>query len=176
MRLLINFALVACIVGSSLACPETIASMCRCDDSHNGIILKCSHGDGVQAVANLRANQINLGLIQQLDLHNAGLTSIPAGFFSGLFIKKLDLSHNSISEIDQNAFLGMNNVLQELILDHNNLTEIPAKALIPLSALLRLNLSNNSIGNIENIHSLPPLPKVRLILSILFSNLLIFEN
>ncbi|VDN18915.1 unnamed protein product [Gongylonema pulchrum] len=147
-------------VSLSSACPEIISTICRCDDSHHGIVLRCSHSDGAQAVQLLRANQINLGLIQQLELQNSGLHHIPAGFFSGLFIKKLDLSHNSIADIDENGFLGMSSVLQELILHHNNLTRLPAKALVPLSALLRLDLSNNSIGNIEAEDAIPPLSKL----------------
>ncbi|VIO86447.1 Uncharacterized protein BM_BM2769 [Brugia malayi] len=155
-----TFVLFVSIMQTSLACPEIIKSLCRCDDSQNGIILKCSHTDGSQVVYMLKANQINLGLIQQLEMQNCGLKHIPAGFFSGLFIKKLDLSYNSIVDIDENSFLGMNDILQELILHHNNLTQLPSKALTPLSALLRLNLSNNSIGDIEAEHALPPLSKL----------------
>lgn len=155
-----SFILLVSTMRVSLACPEIITSICRCDDSQNGIILKCSHNDGSQVVHMLRANQINLGLIQQLEMQDSGLKHIPAGFFSGLFIKKLDLSYNSIMNINENSFLGMNNVLQELILHHNNLTQLPSKALTPLSALLRLDLSNNSIGDIEAEHAFPPLSKV----------------
>ncbi|VDN04553.1 unnamed protein product [Thelazia callipaeda] len=142
------------------ACPDVVTSICRCDDSQNGIVLKCSNTDGAHIVQTLKANQINLGLIQQLEMQNSGLKQIPAGFFSGLFIKKLDLSHNNIAEVDENGFLGMSSVLQELILHHNNLTKLPAKALIPLSALLRIDLSNNSIGDIEAEHALPPISKL----------------
>uniref|UniRef100_A0A1I8EC71 Leucine Rich Repeat family protein n=1 Tax=Wuchereria bancrofti TaxID=6293 RepID=A0A1I8EC71_WUCBA len=155
-----TFVLFVSIMQTSLACPEIITSICRCDDSQNGIILQCSHTDGSQVVYMLKANQINLGLIQQLEMQDSGLKHIPAGFFSGLFIKKLDLSYNSIVDIDENSFLGMNDVLQELMLHHNNLTQLPSKALTPLSALLRLNLSNNSIGDIEAEHAFPPLSKL----------------
>uniref|UniRef100_A0A1I7W4D7 Leucine Rich Repeat family protein n=1 Tax=Loa loa TaxID=7209 RepID=A0A1I7W4D7_LOALO len=155
-----SFVLFVSTMRVSLACPEIISSICRCDDSQNGIILKCSHVDGSQAVYMLKANQINLGLIQQLEMQDSGLKHIPAGFFSGLFIKKLDLSYNSITDIDENSFLEMNDILQELILHHNNLTQLPSKALTPLSALLRLDLSNNSIGDIEAEHAFPPLSKL----------------
>ncbi|VDK82483.1 unnamed protein product [Onchocerca ochengi] len=155
-----NFILFISTLQVSLACPEIVTSICHCDDSQNGIILKCSHTDGSQVVRMLRANQINLGLVQQLEMQDSGLKDIPAGFFSGLFIKRLDLSYNSITNIDENSFLGMNNVLQELILHHNNLTQLPSKALTPLSALLRLDLSNNSIGDIEAEHAFPPLSKL----------------
>lgn len=162
-----SFVLFVSAMRFSLACPEIIRSICGCEDSQNGIILKCSHTDGSQIVYMLRANQINLGLIQQLEMKHSGLKHIPAGFFSGLFIKKLDLSYNNITDIDENSFLGMNSVLQELILHHNNLTQLPSKALTPLSALLRLDLSNNSIGDIEAEHAFPQLSKVRSSLLIL---------
>ncbi|VDO41695.1 unnamed protein product [Onchocerca flexuosa] len=155
-----SFILFISTLQVSLACPQIVTSICHCVDSQNGIILKCSHTDGSQVVRMLRANQINLGLVQQLEMQDSGLKDIPAGFFSGLFIKKLDLSYNSITDIDENSFLGMNNVLQELILHHNNLTQLPSKALTPLSALLRLDLSNNSIGDIEAEHAFPPLSKL----------------
>ncbi|VBB31531.1 unnamed protein product [Acanthocheilonema viteae] len=155
-----SFVLFVSTMRISLACPEIITSICGCEDSQNGIILQCSHTDGSQIVNMLRANQINLGLIQQLEMKQSGLKHIPAGFFSGLFIKKLDLSYNNITDIDENSFLGMNNILQELILHHNNLTRLPSKALAPLSALLRLDLSNNSIGDIEAEHAFPPLSKL----------------
>ncbi|CAG9533483.1 unnamed protein product [Cercopithifilaria johnstoni] len=155
-----SFVLFVSTMRISLACPEIITSICGCEDSQNGIILKCSQSNGSQVVYMLRANQINLGLIQQLEMKHSGLKHIPAGFFSALFIKKLDLSYNSITDIDENSFLGMNNVLQELILHHNNLTQLPSKALTPLSALLRLDLSNNSIGDIEAEHAFPKLSKL----------------
>ncbi|VDK72945.1 unnamed protein product [Litomosoides sigmodontis] len=155
-----SFILLVSTMRLSLACPDAITSICRCGDSQNGIILKCSHTDGSQVAHMLRGNQVNLGLIQQLEMKHSGLTRIPAGFFSGLFIKKLDLSYNSITDIEENSFLGMNNVLQELILHHNNLTRLPSKALTPLSALLRLDLSNNSIGDIEADYAFPPLSEL----------------
>lgn len=160
-----RFVLFVSTMRLSLACPDVITSICRCEDSQNGIILKCSHTNGSHVAYTLRGNQINLGLIQQLEMKHSRLKHIPAGFFSGLFIKKLDLSYNGITDIDENSFLGMNSVLQELILHHNNLTRLPSKALTPLSALLRLDLSNNSIGDIEAEHAFPPLPEVHFCLS-----------
>ncbi|KHN82694.1 Leucine-rich repeat-containing protein 15 [Toxocara canis] len=142
------------------ACPQYVAAVCRCEELHNGVSLNCSSSDGVPTIELLRANQANLGLIQQLTVQNAQLTRLPAGFFSGLYIKKLDLSHNRLYEIHPNAFLGMNNVLQELRLNHNNLTVLPATALIPLTTLLRLDLSNNSIGDLQPENALPSLPKL----------------
>lgn len=50
----------------------------------------------------------------ELDLSNNGLTSIPSRAFSALSqLQKLDLAHNQIRKIEDNAFQG-NRLLREL--------------------------------------------------------------
>uniref|UniRef100_A0A915A449 Uncharacterized protein n=1 Tax=Parascaris univalens TaxID=6257 RepID=A0A915A449_PARUN len=147
--------LLITIPASTNACPQYILSVCRCEELHNGVSLNCSSSNGTRAIELLRANQASLGLIQQLTVQNAQLTRVPAGFFSGLYIKKLDLSYNNLAEIDANAFLGMNNVLQELLLNHNSLTALPATSLVPLTNLLKLDISNNSIADLQPESALP---------------------
>ncbi|GMT36258.1 hypothetical protein PFISCL1PPCAC_27555, partial [Pristionchus fissidentatus] len=63
-------------------------------------------------------------------------------------------------KLDGNAFAGMSPVLQELSLTHNNLTEIPSAALAETKTLLKLDLSNNTIGNLTDEHAIPALPKL----------------
>ncbi|GMR61023.1 hypothetical protein PMAYCL1PPCAC_31218, partial [Pristionchus mayeri] len=63
-------------------------------------------------------------------------------------------------KLDGNAFSGMSPVLQELILTHNNLTEIPSEALAEAKTLLKLDLSNNTIGDLTAEHAIPALPKL----------------
>lgn len=81
-----------------------------------------------------------------------------------------------MKQIDDNAFLGMSPVLQEIDLHHNNLTkvrnflcfcpstvklfQIPVAALKEITTLLRLDLSNNSIGDLGETDAFPNLPKV----------------
>lgn len=69
-------------------------------------------------------------------------------------------------KLDSNAFSGMSPVLQELILTHNNLTEIPSVALAEVKTLLKLDLSNNTIGDLTAEQAIPALPKVCLVKSL----------
>ncbi|VDK49177.1 unnamed protein product [Anisakis simplex] len=142
------------------ACPEFVKSVCVCEELNNGLALNCSNSNALHTVQLLRTNQQSLGLIQQLILQNAQLNrQLPANFFTGLFIKKLDLSHNQITSIHTQAFAA-NNILQEISLAYNRLSELPSDAFIPLKSLLKLDLSNNSITDLKPEHALPSLPKL----------------
>ncbi|KAK6030714.1 leucine Rich repeat-containing domain protein, partial [Ostertagia ostertagi] len=142
------------------SCPEAVVSLCKCEDLYNGVQLDCSHSDGNKVIQVLRDNQALLGLVQSLTMHNAGLRHIHSRFLDGLYIKRLDLSYNQMVGIDGHAFTGMSPIVQELILAHNNLSKIPAVAITPLSTILRLDLSNNSIGDISHEDAFPSLPKL----------------
>ena len=96
------------------ACPtnETLLGICACESGGNGIVLDCSHTDAVLVKNALIANQAQLGLIQQLVMHNASLFALPADFMRGLYVKRLDLSHNGIASVDEGAFAGLENIVQ----------------------------------------------------------------
>uniref|UniRef100_A0A1I7WD28 Leucine-rich repeat-containing protein let-4 n=1 Tax=Heterorhabditis bacteriophora TaxID=37862 RepID=A0A1I7WD28_HETBA len=143
-----------------LSCPQLVANHCKCEDLHNGVILDCSHSNGAEVIKVLKENQALLGLVQSLTMHKANIRHIPPSFFSGLYIKKLDLSYNDIVSIDDHAFTGMSRVLQELILTHNNISRVPVGALEALSIILKLDLSNNSIVDIGENDTFPSLPKL----------------
>lgn len=162
LLLIINF-------GKILACPPFISTLCACEDLQNGIVLNCSmKQDATSIVKILQAKQSELGLIQELIFRHTNLTNIPAAFFSGLFVRKLDLSTNRLNNINQNAFIGMNSVLQELLLDHNELVELPSTPIAPLTSLIRLDLSNNLIRDLQPQNAFPPLLKVWSFLNWLF--------
>uniref|UniRef100_A0A1I7TN28 LRRCT domain-containing protein n=1 Tax=Caenorhabditis tropicalis TaxID=1561998 RepID=A0A1I7TN28_9PELO len=108
----------------------------------------------------IRKNQALIGLIQSLTMNSANLDELPSNFFSGLYIKRLDLSQNNIKKIDDAAFTGMNPVLEELVLNHNLLENVPSAALAGLPNLLRLDLSNNSIIEIQEHEIFPNLNKL----------------
>ncbi|CAJ0955159.1 unnamed protein product, partial [Mesorhabditis belari] len=141
-------------------CPQAVLTLCRCEDLHNGVSLDCSKSDAFNVVQILRANQAHLGLIQSLNLQEANLRLIPASFFDGLYIKRLDLSHNNIESFDKNAFAGVKPIMQDLFVHHNNLSTVPVSALQSLKTLLRLDLSNNSIVDLGAESALPALPKL----------------
>lgn len=56
--------------------------------------------------------QVQLGLIQTLTLQNASLVMLPSNFLKGLYVKKLDLSLNVITDVHQQAFAGLESILQ----------------------------------------------------------------
>ncbi|CAD6187477.1 unnamed protein product [Caenorhabditis auriculariae] len=156
--LLIGFLI--CSIELVASCPQPVAQVCQCADLHNGVILDCSNAEAQQTLQILRTNQALLGLIQSLTMRNAQLKTISPSLFSGLYIKKLDLSYNNIHEVDDHAFDGLSSVLQELILHHNNITKLPVKALGSLPMLLSLDISNNTIPEIGESDILPTMPKL----------------
>ncbi|MFH4974122.1 hypothetical protein AB6A40_000831 [Gnathostoma spinigerum] len=159
--LIVHITILSNILHCSFGCPHFTISACKCEDLHQGIRLNCSNSDAYHVMQTVRANQAALGLIHHFELRSANLRHIPAAFFAGLYIKKLDLAHNQLTEIDANAFLGMPfDVLNELLLNNNNLSTLPSTALVPLTALLKIDLSNNSITDLTIQNTLPSLPKL----------------
>lgn len=154
--------LLLVIAAAATACPtnQTVYSYCKCEDSHSGVMLDCSGRPANETVPVLRYNQAQLGLIQELNMKNAGLRALGSRFFNGLYVKKLDLSYNTIERIEDDAFYGMETVLQSLSITHNNLTQLPSGAFNGMSALLTLDLSNNSIADLENRQAFRNVPKV----------------
>jgi hypothetical protein len=93
-------------------------------------------------------------------MQNASLRILPANFMRGLYVKKLVLSNNRIETIDSQAFAGLENILQSLDLSHNNLTAIPVGALDGMGALLILDVSNNTLGDIDVKQALRNMPRL----------------
>uniref|UniRef100_A0A914WNM6 Leucine-rich repeat-containing protein let-4 n=1 Tax=Plectus sambesii TaxID=2011161 RepID=A0A914WNM6_9BILA len=155
-------AVLVMVVSVTTACPtnQTVYAYCKCEDSHSGVMLDCSGHPANETVPVLRFNQAQLGLIQELNMRQANLRRLDSRFFKGLYVKKLDLSFNDIEKIEDDAFYGMETVLQSLLITHNNLTELPSAALGGMSALLTLDLSNNSIADLENRQAFRNVPKL----------------
>lgn len=105
-------------------CPNLIAQKCVCQEFHNGVVLDCSNNPGYEIIELIRENQVLLGLIQSFTLKNGNLKEFPSALFSGLYIKKLDLSHNFIEHVPKEAFDGMHPVLEEFILSNNQLEKV----------------------------------------------------
>ena len=59
-------------------------------------------------------------------------------------MSRLDLSHNPVTSLDPEAFIGLEDSLLELDLEDTNLTILP-DSLASLSKLRRLNIRSNSI-------------------------------
>lgn len=104
--------------------------------------------------------QSQLGLLKSLTIRNAKLALLPNNFFAGLYIKRLALIDCAIRVVEPNAFNGLESMLQELRISDNALVEMPTKALSGMNALLKLDLSNNTIGELKAEHALPRMAKV----------------
>lgn len=92
-----------------------------------------------------------------IGLSKNNLTSIPGGLFTGFAPVNLnatyiflDLNQNRISKIENNAFVGMENVYLEMDLTYNNLTNIPFAFLL-LKQLRGLSLEFNPIKVMDQI-------------------------
>lgn len=70
-------------------------------------------------------------------------------FVSHLGMYRLEISHNPITEIPDDAFFGLDRALWELRLYNNELVEIPSKSLRHLQKLRLLDLSSNKINCVE---------------------------
>ncbi|XP_057317912.1 chaoptin-like [Microplitis mediator] len=86
-------------------------------------------------------------VIKDLNLSNNKLSVIASGVFRFVETRRLHLSANNISYIDDGAFNGLENTLEYLNLDNNDLHNIPS-ALSTLKRITYLYLANNNIYNI----------------------------
>jgi Leucine-rich repeat (LRR) protein len=154
------FAILWNILNPSYACPQLISSYCQCVDETDGVLLNCTQINADQIVQILKTSQAEVGLIKWLILQKTNIPKLSGNFFSGLYIKRLDLINNGITEIDDQAFNGLGSTLQELNIQYNNLSHIPVTALSKLNSLLRLDLTHNNLGKLEAEDALPTLTKL----------------
>lgn len=149
------------LIIQTLACPQIISNLCECVDQTDGVLLSCVEAEADQLLQTLKQFQAELGLIKWLILNRTSIPHLPANYFNGLYIRKLDLIQNGMQSVDAEAFAGLGSTLQELHIQKNNLTRIPISALSKLNSVLRLDLSENNFHSLEEIDALPPLTKVR---------------
>lgn len=142
------------------ACPLEVKSMCQCIDKLEGIELNCSQVDVIGLINVLRVSQSQLGVLKSLSIRQSTIPVISDKFFTGLFIKKLELKDLKTKTIENQAFSGLEQVLQELSIVNNEITSIPVHALNGFNGLLKLDFSNNSIQELKSKNALPRLPKV----------------
>ncbi|XP_032805431.2 toll-like receptor 3 [Petromyzon marinus] len=85
--------------------------------------------------------------LKALSLRNVQLRSVKSQSFRYLsscpLLARLDLSHNGLTAIDDDAFTGLQN-LEELVLEGNNLLKISGNTFRGLSALKYLHMANSS--------------------------------
>lgn len=148
-------------INNVISCPENVLQTCQCVDQTDGVLLNCTETDAGDVIQMLKSSQARLGLIKWLILERTDIQHLPDNFFTGLYIKRLDLIRNGMQSIGDDAFSGLGSTLQELYITKNNLTRMPVNALKKLNSLLRLDLSENNFHSLDEIDALPGLPKVR---------------
>ena len=85
-----------------------------------------------------------------VSLESNQITKIKSRDFQNLaYCIELHLQYNSISEIGDDAFVGLNS-LQKLYLDSNLLTVLTTNMFLHLATLIELDLSNNVLSWIKN--------------------------
>lgn len=120
-----------------------------------------------------RANGLFEGVynLRSLDLSHNLLTSIDDDAFQGLFnLEELDLGHNQLAAIAENAFRGLSK-LETLILSMNKLTFVQHSWWINVPTLYNLYLDGNRLGLLPEDAFKP----LRVLLSLDLSNNKIFR-
>ncbi|XP_011202190.2 uncharacterized protein LOC105225435 [Bactrocera dorsalis] len=126
-------------------CPNVTSSRsleCGCDLPHT---LRCTgdlHGLTVLA-SNLRVSPYTISLLD-CSLRNVTFLS-DAKIFEGISLYGLVISSGEIKRVHKSAFLGIKGPLQALGLPANALLSVPWNSISTLTALERLDLSNNKI-------------------------------
>ena len=102
-----------------------------------------------QNIAGLAAGDFaGLTRLENLYLHNNGLTSLPGGVFDGLTrLEVLFLSNNGLTSLSSGDFDGLTSV-EVLTLDNNELTELPAGVFAGPTMLTLLTLHNNELDEL----------------------------
>jgi internalin A len=114
---------------------------------------------GYNAISSIPTGSIDYPKCKYLSIQGNKLKKFPVSVSSVNTLIKLNLSENQISSIEDDAFLGLEN-LEELDLSFNELTYLPS-SLGALTKLKKLNLSGNRIRSLpkefENLVSLESL-------------------
>jgi hypothetical protein len=85
-----------------------------------------------------------------LDLSGLNLSSVPPDLFKYLNdVKKIDLSHNKLENIEDDVFSGL--TVTDINLSHNQLKEINEKTFLGCSSLTSLNVRYNYLSSIHTI-------------------------
>jgi Leucine-rich repeat (LRR) protein len=89
--------------------------------------------------------------LKRLDLRSNQIAEVLAyTFFGASKLSYLDLRDNALTGMAENAFLGLENNLRDLVLRDNHFQSFPISAVKILKKLQSLDLAHNSIANIRN--------------------------
>lgn len=126
--------------------PCSFNSLCTCSNGNfdNYGNVKCS-----DVPFSALPNALNASKVYTLKMENTGLVEIEEFSLAMTALYRLEISHNLIYNVHQDAFKGLERSLWHLILKYNELVAIPSDAIRILSKLQYLDLSGNKISIIE---------------------------
>ncbi|XP_017770923.1 PREDICTED: chaoptin isoform X2 [Nicrophorus vespilloides] len=121
------------------------------DIAHSLISLRLSHGFSPSLTTIPAESFKSLVNLQDLDLSNNRLKSMPDTCFHFLKkLRKLDLQDNVIEEVHKGTFQGdIHSNLEEIYLSFNQIKSIQQHTFVDLSSLEQLHLDDNVIVNLE---------------------------
>ncbi|EFN76362.1 Chaoptin [Harpegnathos saltator] len=91
---------------------------------------------------------INSSKVFMLQLENNGLRFLQPQYLINTGLYKLQIKHNPLADIPDEAFLGLERSLWELDLSYNQLASVPSKSFRHLQKLRLLELTGNKISRI----------------------------
>jgi len=128
----------------SSQCPDLVPCSCTTDITRNTnsvLSIDCSN---IIFVNNLNFTKLKGLSINQLLLRSISVNNLPPYFFEGLKIKILDLSENSIDNLDQ-ILTKLDTDLKEINMNNANVDYDVLKILGRFKNLTHLSLSHNEI-------------------------------
>ncbi|XP_020278724.1 chaoptin [Pseudomyrmex gracilis] len=92
---------------------------------------------------------INSSKVFMLQLENNGLRFLQPQYLMNTGLYKLQIKHNPLADIPDEAFLGLERSLWELDLSYNQLANVPSKSFRHLQKLRLLELTGNKISRVS---------------------------
>ncbi|KAK3100348.1 hypothetical protein FSP39_018535 [Pinctada imbricata] len=146
--------LIVCFVTSDFQCPELEKStLCACKevvwwDNENKTVVDCSSAS-LNSVPNL--GMVSSAEITKILLNGNKLSRVNLDDFKNIFVRELDLSRNSLSQLEKEHILHLRKVLTHLNLKSNRFeVDKGLKFIEGFSVLVELILDSNLIGYDSN--------------------------
>ncbi|XP_071080945.1 platelet glycoprotein V-like [Haliotis cracherodii] len=114
-------------------CP---AYPCLCEPRNGELVINCRYLYLTELPKFLSFD----GRIKELSLRKNSIRFLPDNSFRGLNIQSIDLTDNIVTKVDDGAFSGLENVLEELDMQVYAMEGLPIKALEPLVQLTKLRI------------------------------------
>ena len=133
-------------------CPAT-AKQCFCYVFHKMPVINCNGLGRISVLPNFRHHRNTLQWLQFLN--GTSISTLPNRSFTRLKIKELWMTNMGITTIEPEAFVGLENHLEEINLSFNYLRSIPTRSLRILPLLSFLKLTSNEITRVTHSDLVP---------------------